>query len=245
MLLAGQALVVEAALKVPWAQTPMYNTIMSVAAGVGLLLVVALGRELYLHRSVVAEAWALAFGVLGFLLTITGAHMSFTWPLSSIAPFDNIIFGEPSLAFGVMLVAAAVLLWSRPALFNAAVEPGDDARLIYVRRVSLPLSIFAAAMGLGCFGIAAAGWAFTLFAAPPQEPISGTFANYPLLEATFISGLYVLVGLGAVLFPVALWRPRRQIVLIIGVCWTLAGLAFTGFGALNYFTHIGLIIHTS
>lgn len=27
--------------------------------------------------------------------------------------------------------------------------------------------------------------------------------------------------------------------------WTLAGLAFTGFGALNYFTHIGLIIHTS
>jgi len=140
MLLAGQALVVEAALKVPWAQTPMYNTIMSVAAGVGLLLVVALGRELYLHRSVVAEAWALAFGVLGFLLTITGAHMSFTWPLSSIAPFDNIIFGEPSLAFGVMLVAAAVFLWSRPALFNAAVEPGDDARLIYVRRVSLPLS---------------------------------------------------------------------------------------------------------
>jgi hypothetical protein len=31
----------------------------------------------------------------------------------------------------------------------------------------------------------------------------------------------------------------------IGACWTIAGLAFTGFGALNYFTHIGLIINTS
>jgi hypothetical protein len=84
-----------------------------------------------------------------------------------------------------------------------------------------------------------------LFAAPTQEPISGHFANHPLLEATFISGLYLLVGIGAVLLPIVLLKMTKPLILTIGVCWTLAGLAFTVFGALNYFTHIGLIIHTS
>lgn len=234
----------EAPLKVPWAQTPMYNTLMAVAVGIGLLLLVALGRELYLRRPIVAEGWALAFGVIGTLLTITGAHMTLTWPLSSIAPFDNIIFGEPSLAFGVILLGAALVLWSQRVLLSGP-DDSDGARRTFVRRLTAPISVFAAGLGLGLFGIAAAGWRYTLFAAPPQEPISGNFANHPLLEATFISGLYVLVGVGALLLPFALIRNRRSVVITIGVCWTLAGLAFTAFGALNYFTHIGLIIHTS
>lgn len=232
-----------AQLKVPWAQTPMYNTLMSVAAGIGLLLVVGLGRQFYLRRPIVAEGWSAAFAVLGLLLSITGAHMSLTWPLSSIAPFDNIIFGEPSLAFGVILLAAAAVLWSRRVTL-AADSDGDD-RLLFVRQLSGPLSVFAAGLGLGLFGIAAAGWRYTLFAAPTQEPISGNFANHPLLEATFISGLYLLVGVGAVLLPVLLIKMTRPLLLTVGVCWTAAGLAFTAFGALNYFTHIGLIIHTS
>jgi hypothetical protein len=32
---------------------------------------------------------------------------------------------------------------------------------------------------------------------------------------------------------------------VIGTCWTVAGIAFALFGALNYFTHIGLVIHTT
>jgi hypothetical protein len=38
---------------------------MSVAAGVALLLLVALGRQLYLRRTIAPEGWSLAFGVLG------------------------------------------------------------------------------------------------------------------------------------------------------------------------------------
>jgi uncharacterized membrane protein len=234
-------------LKVPWGQTPMYNTVMSVAAGVGLLLFVWLGYLLYTRRPVLAEGWAAAFGVLGLILTITGAHMSLTWPLSNIAPFDNVIFGEPSLAFGVIMLAAAVIMWTQRA--RLATEVGEAAqgnmRLDYARQLSAPLSLFAAAMGLGLFGIAAAGWRYTLFAAPPQEPISGQFANHPLLEATFISGLYLLAGLGLVLLPIAVQWLHRTVVLVIGVAWTVAGLAFPLFGALNFFTHIGLIIHTT
>lgn len=39
-----------------------------------------------------AESWALAAGVLGAILTVTGAHMTLTWPFAKYFPFDNIIF---------------------------------------------------------------------------------------------------------------------------------------------------------
>ncbi|MEV8630614.1 DUF981 family protein [Streptosporangium sp. NPDC051023] len=228
-------------LKIDWARMPTYNTIMAVAAGVGLLLVVGLGRELLRGRVPDHfEGWALAFGVLGLILTLTGLHMTLTWPLAGQGfPFDNIVFGEPSLAFGVLMLAAALYLWRKGVLLAAALDrPG------LLARTAGPISLFVFGMGLACFGIAAAGWTYTLFAAPPQEPISGAFADLPLLEATFISGLYVLVGLGAVLFPFALRAGGGGLATTVGVCWGLAGLAFTLFGALNYFTHIGLIINT-
>lgn len=226
-------------MKIDWTQMPTYNTIMAVAAGIGLLLMVALGRDLLRGRTDGLTGYALAFGVLGTILTTTGLHMTLTWPLAGQGfPFDNIIFGEPSLAFGVMLLAAALYLWKRGLGLR---ESADLAE--HVIAVARPVSWFAAAMGLACFGIAAAGWTYTLFAAPPQEPISGLLADYPLVEATFISGLYVLVGVGAVLLPFALVR-RGGLAKVIGWCWGLSGLAFTLFGALNYFTHIGLIVNT-
>lgn len=228
-------------LKIDWTKMPTYNTIMAVAAGVGLILVVVLGRRLLRgEHAEHYEGWALAFGVIGVILVTTGLHMTLTWPLAGQGfPFDNIIFGEPSLAFGLLLLAAAWYLWRRGGELAGAPD-----RITLVSRLAAPLSLFVFAMGLACFGIAAAGWTYTLFAAPPQEPISGAFADYPLLEATFISGLYVLVGVGAVVFPFALRAKGGPTVKIVGVCWGLAGLAFMLFGALNYFTHIGLIVNT-
>lgn len=236
-------------MKVDWIHTPMYNTVMSVAAGVGLLLLVMLGRSLYSRIRFSAEGYSLAFGVLGLILFSMGLHMSLTWPLARIAPFDNIMFGETSVAFGAMLLAAALFLWRRGAALEPA-GPSEDAELAAgkadeLARLVLPTSVFAAGMGLACFAIAAAGWRFTLWAAPPQEPISGQFANHPLIEATFISLLYVGVGAGAVLLPVVLLTRRKEIAFLIGLAWTLAGLGFTIFGALNFYTHTGLIIHTS
>ncbi|MFB7913507.1 DUF981 domain-containing protein [Streptomyces sp. NPDC056061] len=227
-------------LKIDWTRMPTYNTIMSVAAGAGLLLVVALGRQLLAPgRITTSDGWALAFGALGFTLVTTGLHMTLTWPLAGQGfPFDNIIFGEPALAFGVFLLAASFYLWKRGAELL-----GDD-RVAFTARVASPLSLFVFGMGLACFGIAAAGWKYTLFAAPPEEPISGEFAKWPILEASFMSGLYVLVGIGALLFPFALRRPRSWMSPVIGVVWGLAGIAFLIFGGLNYFTHIGLIVNT-
>jgi hypothetical protein len=63
-----------------------------------------------------------------------------------------------------------------------------------------------------------------------------------------MSGLFALVGIGCLAAPFALGavgqgglsRAQR----IVGVTWGLAGLAFLLFGALNFFTHIGLIVNT-
>lgn len=236
-------------MKLDWIHIPMYNTLMSIAAGIGLLLLVMFGRDILSRRKFSAEGYSLAFGVLGVILFSMGLHMSLTWPIARIAPYDNFMFGEPSVAFGAMLLAASLYLWKRGATLEVSrssrdVEIGAD-EADDLARLILPTSLFAAGMGLACFAIAAAGWRYTLWAAPPQEPISGHFANHPLFEATFISLLYVGVGVGAVLLPVLLLTRKRVIAFLIGLAWTLVGLGFTIFGALNYFTHTGLIIHTS
>ena len=229
-------------LKIDWTTMPTYNTVMAVAAGTGLIMLVLFGRELLRDpRKVIPESWALGFGVVGVILSATGLHMTLTWPLAVDFPFDNIIFGEPSLAFGVLLVAAALYLWCHGSV---ALER-DDA-VTWMARTSRPVSIFIVGMGLGLLAIAIAGVTYQLFAAPPEEPISGAFAEYPLVEAIFVSGLYALVGLGAVLFPFVLRgtdRPSR-VRSIVGWAWGIAGIAFLLFGAMNFFTHIGLIVHT-
>ncbi|MCD0449849.1 DUF981 domain-containing protein [Actinocorallia sp. API 0066] len=232
---------VQAALKIDWAEMPTYNTIMAVAAGAGLLLVVGLWRRLgQPGRELHPEGWALAFGVLGLILTLTGLHMTLTWPLAAGGfPFDNIIFGEPALAFGVLLLGAAAFLWRRGRVLE---EHPDRDR--YLAGVAGPVSVFVLGMGLACFGIAAAGVWYRLFAAPKEEPISGLLADHPMVEATFVSLLYLLVGIGAVLLPFALRTSRRAVAGIAMVCWAVAGVLFLLFGALNYFTHIGLIINT-
>jgi multisubunit Na+/H+ antiporter MnhC subunit len=114
-----------------------------------------------------------------------------------------------------MLFAASIYLWKRGARLEVTRSSGDveigGEEADDLARLILPTSLFAAAMGLVCFAIAAAGWKYTLWAAPPQEPISGNFANHPLVEATFISLLYVGVGVGAVLLPVLLMTRKRVI----------------------------------
>ena len=239
------------ALKIDWAIMPTYNTIMSVAAGAGLLALVIFARDLLKFRhdrkeAVSTDGWALAFGVLGLILATTGLHMTLTWPLAAGGfPFDNIIFGETSLGFGVLLLGAAFYLWQRGEALVMAEDP-----IAHAAQTARPLSIFIGGLGLSLFGIAVAGVTYQLFAAPPQEPISGAFAAWPIVEAIFMSGLFALVGVGAVLFPFAVNKLRTAgsapsgLVKTIGVVWFLTGLAFLLFGAMNYFTHIGLIVNT-
>ncbi|NQX37185.1 DUF981 family protein [Herbiconiux sp. VKM Ac-2851] len=223
---------------------PTYNTIMSVAAGAGLVSVVLFGRALSRGKTVSYEGQAVNFGVLGVILTVTGAHMTLTWPFAAYFPFDNIIFGEPSLAFGVLLLAAAFLLWRRAEQLRTSTDPVSE-----LRAIAAPLTILIIGLGLSLLAIAAAGLVFQLFAAPPEEPISGLFAQWPWVEAIFMSGLFALTGLGAVLLPAAVRGLRSEgrpsaVQVVTGIALGMSGTVFVLFGALNFFTHIGLIVHT-
>jgi uncharacterized membrane protein len=217
---------------------------MSVAAGGALMSLVYFARALLREKDIHLESWALSFAVPGFILTATGMHMSLTWPMAKYFPYDNIIFGETSLGFGVLLLAAAFYLWKRSAQILATGNPAS-----YLARVAKPLCVLIVGMGLALGAIAMAGLVFQLFAAPPEEPISGNFAAYPWLEATFMSGMFGFVGIGAVLFPFAIrgastGSQQTGVQKLVGFVWWLSGLGFFLFGALNVFTHIGLVVHT-
>ncbi|WP_066071615.1 DUF981 family protein [Neobacillus soli] len=237
---------------IDWSVSAVYNTIMSVSTGIGLLLILRFGSHLAKEKVGQLEGWAIGFGIPGFILTITGTHMILTWPLSKIGfPFDDIIFGEPSLAFGIMLIAISILLWRKSNLYIRQGINMNDSKIVSstlnkeLPYLIKPLSYFAAAMGLALISIAFAGIKYQLFAAPPQEPISGAFADYPMLEATFISGLYAITGIGAVLLPFSLNKNANpNYAKVIKFLWTIAGIIFVVFGVMNYFTHIGLIVNT-
>lgn len=241
-------MVLAEGLKIDWATMPTYNTIMAVAVGAGLIGIVWLAREFGKDPKTVSTAgWALNFGALGTILTITGAHMTLTWPLAAGGfPFDNIIFGETSLGFGVLLLFAALALWRRGDALLAAENPREA-----VRALVRPIGVFVFGLGLGLIAIAVAGIKYQLFAAPPEEPISGEFAQWPLVEAIFMSTLIGLVGVGALLFPFAVDRlgrgaraGRDLVATVVGWVWGITGVAFLLFGAMNFFTHIGLIVNT-
>jgi uncharacterized membrane protein len=233
-----------AGLVIDWTQMPTYNTIMSVAAGAGLLSLVWFVRIVVRGEEANYEAWALSFGVPGGVLLATGLHMTLTWPFAKYFPFDNIIFGETSLGFGSLLVGAAFYLWRRSTTLQSVAAPGA-----FLADAAMPMSFWIVGLGLSLIAIAAAGVVFQLFAAPKEEPITGLAADYPWIEATAMSGLFGLVGIGAVLSPLALrsisrGEPNNLLRRFVGFAWALTGAAFLLFGALNFFTHIGLIVHT-
>lgn len=235
------------ALIIDWTQMPTYNTIMSVAAGAALLNIVWMGRLILKGHPLHLIGHAVTFLVLGTVLTTTGLHMTLTWPFAKYFPFDNIIFGEPSLAFGVLLLGGAILLWvadRRRQKESAVADPGPALTASIA-----PLNIFIFGMGLALGAIAMAGLVFQLFAAPAEEPITGAFAEWPWMEAIFMSGMFGFVGLGAVFFPFALRglekRDRPTVWhQLVAITLGLSGLGFLLFGALNFFTHVGLIINT-
>src|SRR5262244_418455 len=90
----------------------LYNTIVGLAAGVGLLLVAQLLKHFVQGEKVQPEGFALAFGITGFIQTVLGLTISVMWPYTKVL-HANIMLGEPALAFGVLLGAAAFFLWRK------------------------------------------------------------------------------------------------------------------------------------
>jgi len=188
-------------------------------------------------KQVDSEGWAGFFGVTGLLLFVLGIHTTVTWPFGGGGfEYANIAFGQPAAAFGALLLLASVYLWRHRAAFH------DDAAAAGRRALASlkPASIFVGALGLSMAVLAITFVRFQLGAAPPEEPISGRVGHLPLIEAIFLGGLWGIVALGALLFAYALLTDRHELLRWVVWAWVIGGVVFLLFGAMNFYTHIGM-----
>jgi hypothetical protein len=224
----------------------LYNTVMGVAAGLALILLSALMRKLYLRQSIAPEGWALSFGVVGIILTVLGGLMSTTWPLN-VNPPINILFGEPCLLLGLLLVAASLFFWRHSEiLLKLTVDnkKAVDGASAYIQKVLMPVSWVVFGLGMILFACTMAIFHFGIVGgAPAQEPISGLLHSHPGVENTFFGILYGLPAIGSLLAPWAFRNLHGLAATISRRCFFAAGVALLIFSALNYYTHIGLLVN--
>jgi hypothetical protein len=224
----------------------IYNTVMGVAAGLALIMVPLLARNLYMRKSVSGEGWALSFGVLGFILALLGGLMSTTHPLF-VNPPINIVFGEPTFFLGLLLLAAAIFLWARRDVIadvgSSNKKVSDDAYM-YIKKVAAPVSWVVFGLGLILLSCTLAILRFELVGgAPPIEPITGNLSGHPAVENTFFVLLYGLPAIGCLLVPRAVRNLAGKAGRIVLWTFMISGVAFLLFGAMNYYTHVGLQIN--
>lgn len=218
----------------------VYNELVAVTAGAGLIGFAAFLADLRNNRRIRSEGWAAFFGVTGLLLFVLGVHTTVTWPFGGDGfEYANIAFGQPAAGFGALLLLAAVYLWRNRAQYDGEVEVANAETLADLR----PASIFVGTIGLSMAVLAITFVRYQLGAAPPEEPISGRVGHIPLIEAVFLGGLWGVVALGAILFAIAVWFHRPHLLKWAVVAWVIGGVVFLGFGAMNFYTHIGMYVN--
>jgi uncharacterized membrane protein len=218
----------------------VYNELVAITAGAGLLGFGWFLTHLVRGRQIDSEGWAGFFGVTGLLLLILGLHTTIAWPFGGDGfEYANIAFGQPAAGFGALLLFAAVYLWRHRTQFTGEVEVANAGAL----RAFKPVGIFVGALGLGMAGLAIAFVRYQLGAAPPQEPISGRFGHLPILEALFLGGLWGVIALGSLLFALATVTNRAKLLPWAVRAWVVGGLVLLLFGAMNFYTHIGMYVN--
>src|SRR3989338_7667599 len=106
----------------------------------------------YLYKGIEAveqKIWAPAFAIVGFVALVNGLHMSWTWPLPGSY---NVAFGEMSVFFGVLFLAAALAFANNWGLFPIgiySVFTGIAAVLIGIRIINLKMTQEPIVSGMG------------------------------------------------------------------------------------------------
>jgi uncharacterized membrane protein len=218
----------------------VYNELVAITAGASLLGFGWFITHLLRRNRIDSEGWAGFFGVTGLLLLVLGLHTTVTWPFGGDGfEYANIAFGQPAAGFGALLLFAAVYLWRHRTMFAGEAEEANATALAAFR----PVGVFVGALGLGMAVLAIAFVRFQLGAAPPQEPISGRFGHLPILEALFLGGLWGVIALGALLFAIATLTERPHLLRWAVWAFTIGGAVLLLFGAMNFYTHIGMYVN--
>ncbi|MFB6136734.1 MAG: DUF981 family protein [Halobacteriaceae archaeon] len=212
------------------------NTVLGFAAGSALVLLVQYARMAATSPPEIRRAWSWTFGMLGLLLATVGFHTIVAWPLIGAG---NLIFGDPALVGGGLLLAAAFVV-ARTPVEAAPDDLTDDelgasgsvedlpAELAVALR---PLAWVAAFAGLMVILLGWAGGLFStyVFRPPASEFPAGLLAGTGL-EIVYMVGTYTLLGVGAILFPFSLERrslrrPTAYLFVVSGVLILLITMA--------------------
>lgn len=219
----------------------VYNELVAITAGAGLIGFALFLADLLRNKRIDSEAWAGFFGVTGLLLLVLGLHTTVTWPFGGGGfEYANIAFGQPAAGFGALLLFAAVYLWRHRSFLTSEIEGEVEEANATMLAAFKPVGIFVGTLGLGMAALAITFVRFQLGAAPPEEPISGRFGHLPILEALFLGGLWGIVAVGALIFAIALWSGRLHLLRWAVWAWAIGGVVLLLFGAMNFYTHIGM-----
>lgn len=132
-----------------------YLTLMLINAVAGFVIIAA-----YLYWGLDdpdQPKWAPAFAAPGLVLLITGLNMVLTWPLPGVY---NSAFGEMSVLFGSILLAAGISLykgWNLLPLGVYGLISGAVAAFFGIAFISLKLSMQPLFTGLAFIGAGVAG----------------------------------------------------------------------------------------
>jgi uncharacterized membrane protein len=225
-----------------------YNTLIGLVASVALLLLVAFPRHGATGSTHIRRAWAWTFGTLGGLLVVMSLHLNFVWPLPGVA---NIVFGEPALLFGVLLVTAAVIIYRTPVAgddesIEEAAEEGGLRSLWEVGQLPPELAVTLRPVGyVGAFagvmvillGWGTAAFAEIVFRAPSAEWPTGIVAGTGI-EIVYMTGTYTILGIGAILLPFGLHDSTR--LRTAGKFLTVAALLLLFISLISFVGHITL-----
>lgn len=182
-----------------------YLTLMLINMVAGLVLLAA---WIFLDADTSgARRWVPGLAVAGLLALATGLHMIFTWPLPGSY---NILYGEMSVFFGVLLVAVALSLALGVSLLPIAIYAefvGLAAVLIGVQVLNLGLSRSPALTGAGFIWMGLIG-----LGAVPMLRLRGLPAFRVFGAAGLLIGavIWAVVGYGAYwghVAPFAQWKP--------------------------------------
>jgi len=204
------------------------NTVMGFAAGVALILLVVFASRASGLSHTSRRAWAWTFGALGSILSVIGVHTTVAWPLLGAA---NLIFGEPSVVFGFLLLATAAIIHQTPVkgTDETKMHSGDSSlsgvrgipeKLLVALRPVAYVGAFAGPM-LTLLAVGGAAFGEIVFRPPPNEFPTGIIAGTGIESVYFIVN-YGLLGLGAMLLPLGLhnryWlKPAAYLFVVSGI----------------------------
>ncbi len=151
--------------------------------------------------------WGTGLLMAGLLALVTGLHMVFTWPLPGSF---NILFGEMSVFFGVLLLGLGFSVLFRLDLFPVAVYGafvGLASLLIGIQVLNLGLTNNPALTGSGFIWMGVIGLGAVPMLALRAVPVFRIFGAVGLLIAAVIWGVVGYMAYWNHVQPFSGWKP--------------------------------------